>query len=81
MYRLDAGAWLDDGFHCLLAVGVLALLEHADGAAIPRARPPCIQPVLRYGLKRLVVIERMHMLPSWLCRDGAPRPWVGVKAQ
>lgn len=72
---------MDDGFHVPLAVGVMALLEHACDTAIPSALLPFIQSVLRYRLKTLLEIERMHALPSWLCRDGAPMPWVGFKAQ
>jgi hypothetical protein len=72
---------MDDGFHVPLAVGVMALLEHACHTAIPSALLPFIQSVLHYRLKTLLEIERMHALPSWLCRDGAPMPWVGFKAQ
>jgi hypothetical protein len=68
---------MDDGFHVPLAVGVMALLEHACDTAIPSALLPFIQSVLRYRLKTLLEIERMHALPSWLCRNGAPMPWVG----
>jgi hypothetical protein len=73
--------WMDDGFHVPLAVGVMALLEHACDTAIPSALLPFFQSVLRYRLKTLLEIERMHARPSWLCRDGAPMPWVGFKAQ
>jgi hypothetical protein len=59
----------------------MALLEHAYDTAIPSALLPFIQSVLRYRLKTLLKIERMHALPSWLCRDGAPMLWVGFKAQ
>jgi len=72
---------MDDGFHVPLAVGVMAFLEHAYDTAIPSALLPFIQSVLHYRLKTLLEIERMHALPSWLCRDGAPMPWVGFKAQ
>jgi hypothetical protein len=76
----DEGALLDDCGHCLPAVGVMALLEHGYGTAIPRARLPFIQYVLLYGPKTLVGIECMHALPSCLCRDKAVMPWVGFKA-
>lgn len=56
-------------------------MEHACDTAIPSALLPFIQSVLRYRLKTLLEIERMHALPSWLRRDGAPMPWVGFKAQ
>jgi hypothetical protein len=72
---------MDDGFHVPLAVGVLALLEHADGQP-SRAQGSCSSKnVLRYRLKTLLLIESMHALPSCLCRDGEPMPWVGFKAQ
>ena len=54
---------MDDGFHVPLAVGVMALLEHACDTAIPSALLPFIQSVLRYRLETLEV-ERMHALPS-----------------
>ena len=66
--------WMDDGFHVPLAVGVMALLEHACDTAIPSALLPFIQSIMPYRLKTLLEIERMHALPSWLCRDGAPMP-------
>jgi hypothetical protein len=45
VYRLEEGAWLDDFFHCLPAIGVMSLLEEAHGAAIPREMVPCVQDV------------------------------------
>jgi hypothetical protein len=41
--RLDEGAMLDDFLHCLQAVGVMALLEQAHGAAIQREMVPFVQ--------------------------------------
>ena len=38
VYRLDEGALLDDFFHFLRAIGVMALLEQACGTAIQRIR-------------------------------------------
>ena len=72
---------MDDDFHVPPAVGMMALLEHACATAIPSARLPFIPSVWRYRLKTLLEMERRPALPSWLCRDGAPMPWVGFKAQ
>jgi hypothetical protein len=62
--RRDEGALLDDCFPLLPALGVVTLVEHACGTAIPRAMRPFIQSVLRYGRQTLLGIERMHALPS-----------------
>jgi hypothetical protein len=43
VYRLDAGALLDDVFHVLENVGVMALLADVDGTAIHREMVPCVQ--------------------------------------
>jgi hypothetical protein len=51
VYRLDEGAWLDDFFHFLQAIGVMTLLEEAHGAAIHREMVPFVPYVLSYGLK------------------------------
>jgi hypothetical protein len=40
VYRLDEGALLDDFFHCLRGIGVMALLENVHGPAIPREMRP-----------------------------------------
>jgi hypothetical protein len=42
-YRLDEGAVLDDFFHFLQALGVLALLEEVYGTAIQREMVPYVQ--------------------------------------
>ena len=42
VYRLDDGTWLDDFFHFLQAIGVMALREEVQGAAIQRAMRPCV---------------------------------------
>jgi hypothetical protein len=49
VYRLAEGALLDDFFHFLQAIGVMALLEEAHGAAVHRAMVPFVQdcPALR----------------------------------
>jgi hypothetical protein len=46
VYRLDEGALLDDFFHFLQAIGVMALLEQACGPTIQREMLPFIQYVL-----------------------------------
>jgi hypothetical protein len=46
VYRLDEGALLDECFHCLQAIGVMALLEQVHGAAMHREMLPCVPYVL-----------------------------------
>jgi hypothetical protein len=41
VYRLDEGAPLDDWFHFLQAIEVMALLEQVDGTAIQCEMRPC----------------------------------------
>src|SRR5262245_45127276 len=66
VYRLDEGAVLDDFFHCLYQVGVMALLAEVRGAALHRERLPFVQYVLLYGLKTLFGIEPINALPVLL---------------
>src|SRR6266487_6862740 len=40
VYRLDEGALLDDFFHYLQAIGVMALLDQVHGTAIQREMRP-----------------------------------------
>jgi hypothetical protein len=72
---------LDDFFHVLRAVGVMALLEEGHGAAIQRAMLPFVQYVLLYGVKTLLGIESMNALPSLLFSDEALMQLVGFNAQ
>ena len=81
VYRLDEGALLDDFFHFLRAIGVMALLEQACGTAIQREMLPFIQYVLLYGLKTLFGIESINALPSLLFSDEALMQLVGFNAQ
>src|SRR6266540_1929974 len=53
VYRLDEGAVLDDFFHFLQAIRVMALLEEVHGTAIQREMLPYVQYVLLYGVKTL----------------------------
>jgi len=46
--RLQEGALLDQCFHFLQALGMIALLEHVHGAAIQREMVPFVQYVLLY---------------------------------
>jgi hypothetical protein len=64
VYRLDEGALLDDFFHFLRAIEVMALLEQVYGTAIQREMLPFVQYLWLYGLKTLFGIESMHALPS-----------------
>jgi len=81
VYRLDAGAVLDDFFHFLDQIGVLALLAEVHGAAMQREMVPYVQYVLLYGLKTLFGIESMHALPALLFSDAALMQLVGFNAQ
>src|SRR2546430_385691 len=81
VYRLDEGAVLDDFFHCLQALGVMARLEEVHGVAIQRAMVPYVQYVLLYGLKTLCGIDRMNALPALLFSDEALMQLVGFHAQ
>ena len=77
VYRLDEGAVLDDFFHFLQAVGVMALLEQSQGAAIQREMIAFAQYVLLYGVKTLFGIESMNALPRLLFSDEALMRLVG----
>jgi Transposase DDE domain len=81
VYRLDEGAVLDDFFHFLQALGVMALLEEVHGVAIQRAMVPYVQYVLLYGLKTLCGIDSMNALPALLFSDEALMQLVGFNAQ
>jgi hypothetical protein len=78
VYRLDAGALLDDFFHFLQATEVIAKLEQVHGAGIQREMLPCVQYLLLDGLKTVLGIERMKALPVLLCSDEALMPLVGA---
>jgi hypothetical protein len=81
VYRLDQGALLDDFFHFLQAIGVMALLEEVQGAAIQRAMLPFVQYVLLYGMKTLLGIQSINALPRLLFSDEALMQLVGFNAQ
>jgi hypothetical protein len=81
VYRLDEGALLDDFFHFLQAIGVMAMWEEAHGAAIHREMLPFVQYVLLYGVKTLFGIERINALPRLLFSDEAVMQLVGFNAQ
>jgi hypothetical protein len=81
VYRLDEGALLDDFFHFLRALGVMALLEDVHGTAIQREMLPYVQYVLLYGLKTLFGIQSMNALPALLFSDEALMQLVGFNAQ
>src|SRR5215475_11471595 len=81
VYRLDEGAVLDEFFHFLQRIGVMALLEEVHGAAIHREMLPFVPYVLLYGVKTLFGIESIHALPSLLFSDEALMQLVGFNAQ
>jgi hypothetical protein len=80
VYRLDEGAVLEDFFHFLQSIGVMALLEEVHGAGIQRAMLPFVQYVLLYGVKTLFGIESINALPSLLFSDEALMQLVGFNA-
>jgi hypothetical protein len=79
--RLDEGALLDDFFHDLEDVGVMALLAEVHGTAMQWEMVPFVHDVLRYSLKTLFGIERMNALPALLFSDEALMQLVGFNAQ
>jgi Transposase DDE domain len=81
VYRLDEGALLDEFCDFLRALGIMALLERAQGTAIQRVMIPCVQYVLLYGLKTLFGIASMNALPALLFSDEALMQLVGFNAQ
>jgi hypothetical protein len=81
VYRLDEGAVLDDFFHFLQSIGVMALLEQVRGVAIQREMVPYVQYVLLYGLKTLFGIDSLNALPALLFSDEALMQLVGFNAQ
>jgi hypothetical protein len=81
VYRLDEGAVLDDFFHFLDQIGVMALLAEVRGTAIEREMVPFVQYVLLYALKTLFGIESMNALPPLLFSDEALMQLVGFNAQ
>ena len=81
VYRLDEGAVLDEFFHFLQSIGVMALLEEVHGAAIQREMLPFVQYVLLYGVKTLFGIESINALRSLLFSDVALMQLVGFNAQ
>jgi hypothetical protein len=81
VYRLDQGALLDDFLHFLQAIGVMALREEVQGAAIQRAMLPFVPYVLLYGMKTLLGIQSINALPRLLFSDEALMQLVGFNAQ
>jgi hypothetical protein len=81
VYRLDEGAVLDEFFHFLDQIGVMALLAEVHGTAMQREMVPYVHYVLLYGLKTLFGIESMNALPALLFSDEALMQLVGFNAQ
>jgi hypothetical protein len=81
VYGLDEGALLDDFFHFLQGIGVMALPEDVHGTAIQRGILPDVQNILLYGLKTLFGMKNMNALPALLFSDEALMPCVGFNAQ
>ena len=81
VYRLDEGALLDDFFHFLQELGVMAMLQETHGAGIDRVMVPFVQYLLLYGLKTLFGIESIKALPTLLFSDEALMQLVGFNTQ
>jgi Transposase DDE domain len=81
VYRLDEGALLDDFFHFLQELGVMAMLQETNGAGIDRVMVPFVQYLLLYGLKTLFGIESINALPTLLFSDEALMQLVGFNTQ
>ncbi len=80
VYRLDAGAALDEFFRVQQELGVLDRLSQVWGTATKREMVPHVRHVLLYGLRTLFGIERMHALPILLLSDEALMQLVGFNA-
>lgn len=78
--RLDEGALLDDGFHFLEEVGVMAWLSDVHGTAMQREMVPVVQYLVLDGLKTLFDMASIKALPALLVSDQALRRLVGFKA-
>jgi hypothetical protein len=81
VYRLDEGAVLDEFFHFLDQIGVMALLAEVHGRAMQREMVPYVPYVLLYGLKTLFGIDSMQALPALLFSDEALMQLVGFNVQ
>jgi hypothetical protein len=81
VYRLDEGAVLDDFFHFLNRIGVMALLAEVRGTTIQREMVPVVQYVLLCGLKTLFGIESMNALLPGLFSYEALMSLVGFNVQ
>jgi hypothetical protein len=81
VYQLDEGAWRDDCFAFVQALGVGARRGDIQGPAVPRERGPIGPSLLRSSLKTRLGIERRPALPAWLLSDEARMRLVGCHAQ
>jgi hypothetical protein len=81
VYRLAEGALLDDFFHFLQELGVMAMLQEVHGTGIERVMVPFVQYLLLYGLKTLFGIESLNALPALVFSDEALMQLVGFNAQ
>jgi len=81
VYPLDEAAVLDEFFHFLKEVGVLALMQQLHGEDIRREMVEFVQYVLLYQLKTLFGIHSMNALPELLFSDEAVMRLVGFNAR
>jgi hypothetical protein len=80
VYRLDEGALLDDFFHFLQELGVVAWLDTVQGTALQREMVPVVQYIVLYAVQTLFGIESMKALPALLFSDEALMRLVGFNA-
>lgn len=80
IYGLNEVGLLDEFWHFLEQIGVLALVAKIEVPAIERVMIPVVQMVLLYMLKILFGIESMNALPALLFSNVAAMSLVGFNA-
>jgi len=77
VYGLNEAGLLDEFWHFLETVGVLALVEQIESTAIQRVMVPLVSMVLLYFLKVLLGITSMNALPALLFSNIAAMTLLG----
>lgn len=80
VYGLNETGLLDEFWSFLEQVGIFALVEQIDSAAIQRVMVPLVSMVLLYFLKILFGIESMNGLPALLFSNVAAMTLLGFNA-
>lgn len=80
VYGLNEVGLLDEFWHFLELLGVLALVETLQGPTLQRVMIPIVQMVLLYLLKILFGIASMNALPALLFSNVAAMTLVGFNA-